>query len=394
MPRTIITNCRVIADLGILEGCSVALENRTISSIFPAEKQLILPGDMVVDGDGDYLSPGYIDLHIHGLHRYKVDSGAEDVRAMAGLLPRYGVTGFLPTVLPRPKGPDAAFIASMSQLRPEGAEILGFHLEGPFLALPGAIPPEALGKADPDRVTGLIEAALPYLAIFSVSPDFEGILDLIPIMAANGVPVFITHTRASVEQTLEAIEAGARHATHFFDVFPLPAERDPGVRPCGAVEALLADPRVTVDFILDGEHVHPIAVKLAMKCKGTSGVCLITDSNLGAGLPPGERYCFAGYNVLHHYEGGPARMAEDSPLPGALAGSGLTMDRAVRNAIKMLGIDLPAATRMASSNPAGVLGLAGRKGKIAPGYDADVLLLDSELNVRQTWVSGRCCFCA
>lgn len=198
----------------------------------------------------------------------------------------------------------------------------------------------------------------------------------------------MTHTAATVEQTAAAIEAGVRHATHFYDVFPVPDESDPGVRPCGAVEAVLADPRVSVDFILDGEHVAPVACRMALACKGTRGVALITDANVGAGLAPGRTYRFADYGVTFAYEGGPARMAADGPVPGALAGSGLTLDAALRNAVRMLGLDLPKAVALVSSTPARILGLDHRKGHIAEGYDADLVRLDDELRVKQTWIAG------
>jgi N-acetylglucosamine-6-phosphate deacetylase len=202
----------------------------------------------------------------------------------------------------------------------------------------------------------------------------------------------MTHTGASVEQTQAAIAAGARHATHFYDVFPVPAITEPGVRPCGAVEAILADPRVSVDFIVDGVHVNPIAVQMALQCKGPDRVCLITDANIGAGLPGGRYQFAAGIEVEIAGPGQPARMTEKSGLPGGLAGSGLTLDAAVRNAIKLVHVDLVQAVRMASANPARVLGLADRKGSVVEGYDADLVLLDDSLQVLRTWVGGACRF--
>lgn len=208
-----------------------------------------------------------------------------------------------------------------------------------------------------------------------------------PVMAAGDTPVFITHTRANVKQTQLAIEAGASHATHFYDVFPCPDEIDPGVRPCGVVEAVLADERVSVDFIVDGEHVDPVAVKMALQCKGPDKVCLITDANIGAGNPPGV-YQFGDEKVEFKYQGGPARMTADSAVPGGLAGSGLTMDLAVKNTVEMVGLDLPLAVKMASDNPARVLGLKNT-GKIKVGYDADIVLLDEGLKVTYTLIAGK-----
>jgi N-acetylglucosamine-6-phosphate deacetylase len=239
-----------------------------------------------------------------------------------------------------------------------------------------------------ERIENLKKAARPYKVVFGVSPEIEGICKLLPFMTQNGYPAFITHTIAKVEQTENAIKAGAVHATHFYDVFPYPGEKDPGVRTCGAVEAVLASNETSVDFILDGEHVHPAAVKMALSCKGREKVCLITDANLNAGLPPGKYKSFGDYGIEVFYKGGPARMDNESKYPGALGGSGLTMDRAVRNAVKMLNVEIPQAVAMASSNPARVLGLHNRKGFIKQGYDADMVLLNDELEVIRCWIGG------
>ncbi len=151
------------------------------------------------------------------------------------------------------------------------------------------------------------------------------------------------------------------------------------------MEAILANPNVSVDLILDGEHVDPAAVKMALQCKGSEGVSLITDANINAGLPP-ERYTgLGGVDIMVEYEGGPARLASS----GTLAGSGLTMDRAVRNAVEMLNVSIPQAIKMASYNPAKVMGLHHGKGKIEVGYDADMILLDENLYVQKSWVGGK-----
>jgi N-acetylglucosamine-6-phosphate deacetylase len=389
MNRLRIENATVIAPEGPLEQHTVLCDRGKLARIGPSSALAGEPAESVVDAAGNYLVPGFIDLHIHGTGQFLVDNGPGDLGELCKLLPRYGVTGFLPTIAaPRPRSADKPFITSLARVRSEGAAILGFHFEGPFLALTGAIPPEALGPADPDRVRNMREHAQPYRAIFSVSPEFAGVLELIPIMAQDGAPVFMTHTAATVEQTRAAIGAGVCHATHFYDVFPCPRELDPGVRPSGAVEAVLGDPRVSVDFILDGEHVHPVAVQMALCAKGPGDVCLITDANIGAGLPPGKPYHFGTYDVIFAYAGGPARMTENGPIPGALAGSGLTMDAAVRNAVRLLGVDLAQAARMASANPAKVLRLDQCKGRIAEGYDADLVLLDKDLHVKQCWVGA------
>ncbi len=384
-----IVGVTVIGPHGLQENQDVECTGPTITAIRPAGSYHPAEARKVVDGSGCSLAPGFIDLHIHGMHRHLANNTVEDYAAMSRILPRYGVTAYLPTIGPKPKGADAKYLASMASAQTTGARTLGFHLEGPFLSLTGAFPKEALGGPDPERVRMLVEAAEPYAAIFSVSPEFEGIMDLLPLMTAGGAPVFMTHTLADVQQTQAAIEAGVRHATHFYDVFPCPAERDPGVRPCGAVEAVLADERVSVDMITDGEHVDPTAIRMALHCKGPDRICVATDANIGAGLPPGRYEGFGGAAVEFAYAGGPARLTADSHFPGALAGSGLTMDRGLRNAMSLAGADLVQAVRMCSTNPAGVLGISDRKGAVEPGYDADLVLLDSNLQVIRTWVAGQ-----
>lgn len=388
MTTTVIDNVTLVTPDELVPQRAVRVREGTIQEVGPCGG---VAGERVLDGNGMYLAPGFIDLHIHGLLRWGIDNGRADLAAICGSLPQYGVTGFLPTISPRVPGEDSAFLTDLARVKPDGAAILGFHLEGPFLTQTGALPPEALGRADPQRVRSLIEAANPYPAIFSIAPEFEGVEDLIPIMREHA-PVFMSHTRAGVKDAGKAIEAGARHATHFYDVWPPPPESDPGVRPCGAVEAVLADPRVTVDFILDGEHVDPVAIELALRCKGEEGVCLITDANVGAGLPPGRYTGIGKRDVVFAYRGGPARIADGSDQEGTLAGSGLTLDLAVKNATEMLDLDVCAAVVMASTNPAAVLGLEARKGRIERGCDADMVLLDSDLNVRRTWVGGECVY--
>ena len=386
MSRLLIVNSNVVLLDRILENHAVVCQDGIITTVIAGSEISRCCDDEVIDAHGGFLSPGFIDLHIHGLHELIIDKGPDHLISICNLLPRYGVTGFLPTVCPLPKGKDAEFLSKLSRVESDGAQILGFHLEGPFLAITGALPPEALGNADLDRVKNLINAAKPYKAVFSISPEFDGIAELIPTMAEGNSPVFITHTKANVKQTVDAINAGASHATHFYDVFYPPAETERGVRPCGSVEAIMAAKNVSVDFILDGVHVEPIAVKMALECKGNDKVCLITDANIGADLGKG-RYKFGNDEIEVECQGAPARKVRT----GGLAGSGLTLDRAVRNAVKMLGADIPQAVRMASANPAQVLRLRN-KGRIEEGFDADLILLDKDLNVIQTWVKGICCF--
>lgn len=390
MNSTLIHNANIVVDDQVLAQHSLLMEDGKISQILPAEEAAKLKADETVDASGATLVPGFIDLHIHGVHTYCPDKGPEKYAPMSSTLPRYGVTGFLPTLFPSSKDDIESTLKALAGTETTGANILGFHLEGPFVKHSGAASPETIGTAKPERIREIIKSAEPYRVIFSISPDVPGINELIPIMAENNAPVFITHTTADVKQTLTSIAAGACHATHFYDVFYAPEATEGGVRPCGSVEAILADPNVSVDFILDGVHVDPIAVKMALQCK-PNNTCLITDANIGAGLPP-AKYTYAGCEIEFRALGEPARLTEKSHMPGGLAGSGLTMDRAFRNVLEMVQVDLPTAARLTSTTPAKVLRIDDHKGKIKAGFDADLVLLDESNNVKQTFVAGQTVF--
>ena len=385
MSDFIIYNAKVFHKGKFIHNAGIAVDNGKISHIDSTEKILQLDAVKKIDLAGDIIAPGYIDLHTHGLLEYLVDNGKADLENISASLPKFGTTSFLPTILPHSADEEIPFLHEVAQADAPGAEYLGFFSEGPFLALTGAINPDALVDKTPERVLRIKKALKPYRVVFAISPEIP---DLDAIMANMDQPIFITHTQAGVADSLKAVEMGASHATHFYDVFYSPEETDPGVRPCGAVEVVLQNPEISVDFILDGEHVDPIAVKLALSCKALDKVCLITDSNIGAGLHPGKHTGFGDDEVEFTYPGGPARGTENSHFPGGLYGSGLTMDRAVKNVVGFEVGTAEEALTMASTSPAKVLGVYGRKGDIAVGFDADFLHLDSELNVKRTWVKG------
>ena len=340
-------------------------------------------GVTVVNGGGRLLTPGLIDLHTHGVMHSLYESGPEGLRAAARELGRFGVTTVLPTIVPQIRDGwlenIAAIAAAISSVRE--VSIPGLHLEGPFMAVGGAACPTLPG--DLGLLDRILAACDGRLAAMSVSPDAPNILPVIRRLREKGVPVFLTHTRANVAETESALDAGATHATHFYDVFYAPAETDPGVRPVGAVEAILADPRASVDFIADGVHVHPTAIRAAVAAKTWAGVVLITDSNIGAGLPPGV------YDTPWGY---PIRVAPDTAArhatKGFLCGSSLTMDRGMENLLRWLALPPAQVWAMGTLNPARVIGLA-HKGRLAPGADADLVLWDNDLRPSKTWAGGQ-----
>ena len=253
------------------------------------------------------------------------------------------------------------------------------------MALPGAgceVIPGDLGLLDE-----ILAACRRRARVMSLSPDTPGILPVIERLRERGVVPFVTHTRATLEQARAAFAAGARHATHFYDVFPLPPERDLGVRPAGLVEFFLAEPGATVDFIADGCHVDPVVIQMAARAKGCSGVSLITDANIGAGLPAGEYPTPWGYPVKVE-PGNGARIADRGhPFFGALAGSALTMNAGMANLLRWLPFPPEQVWAMGTVNPARTAGLE-RKGQLAVGADADLVLWNEDLTPATTWVGG------
>jgi N-acetylglucosamine-6-phosphate deacetylase len=310
------------------------------------------------------------------------ESGPDGLRSAARELGRFGVTTVVPTIVPQIKDGWLEQLDKIADAIPSVAEvnIPGLHLEGPFMAVGGAACPTLPG--DLDLLEQILTACRGQIAVMSLSPDAPNIVPVIRRLRAMNITVFLTHTRANVEQTEAAIDAGARHATHFYDVFHAPEETDPGVRPVGAVEAILADRRATVDFIADGVHVHPTAIRAAVAAKGWAGVALITDSNIGAGLEPGIYDTPWGYQVRVR-EGDGARHYTKN----FLAGSALTMNRGMANLLRWLDLPPEQTWAMGTRNPARILGLAG-KGRIEPGADADLVLWDDDLTPAQTWVGG------
>jgi N-acetylglucosamine-6-phosphate deacetylase len=347
-----------------------------------------------IDGDGRLLTPGLIDVHTHGIERFAYEAGPEQLLAASQRLGQFGVTCVLPTLYRCMTRPNLERLEQLATAISSVKDVCipGLHLEGPFLGLPGAGAETIPG--DLYMLDELLSAAAGRVVAMSISPEVPDILQVIERLRERGIVPFITHTQATAEQTEAAIDAGARHATHFYDVFPQPKESDPGVRPAGAVEAILADPRCTIDFIADGVHVHRTVVKMAVAAKGWQGVLLATDSNVGAGLPPGKYDTPVG-GTIQIAPGDAARIhAPGSPLHGLLAGSALTMDRGMANLLEWLDLPEEHVWAIGSRNPAKLLGLVG-KGTLALGADADLVLWDQaagRLHACRTWVRGRCVF--
>lgn len=337
-----------------------------------------LEGMEVIDAPGCALGPGMIDMHTHGIGGLQaIDGNPQDLEKMSEFYARHGTTGFLSTVSGLGSRIEAGIAATLRS-KPQGAEILGFHMEGPFInpARSGAFPLDTIVAPDLALLKKYIDMAQGQMRLITLAPELAGAMELVRYARQAGVLCSAGHSQATWEQMMAAIDAGVSHATHTFNAMPALNHRTPGI-----LGAALADDRLTVEVIADGIHVHPAVVKILLRSKGPGRVVMVSDSIGAAGLPDGD-YCFEDLEitVANHS----ARLAS-----GNLAGSVITLEHGLANLVKFGGITLMDALQIASQNPAIELGMAGRKGSLAPGKDADVICLNGDLVLQWTMARGR-----
>jgi N-acetylglucosamine-6-phosphate deacetylase len=333
------------------------------------------PRDVSAVYDAAFVSPGFIDLQVNGGFGVEVGDDPEAIRVLARRLPETGVTAFLPTIVTAPTGFYPRALAAFEAAKDApGARPLGLHMEGPFLAPArhGAHRRELIEHADPDLIDLFLGSEA--VRLVTLAPERPGALEMIRRLTGRGILVSLGHTDAMYEQLVAGIDAGARMATHLYNAMSPFGHRAPG-----AIGAALADDRVTVGLIADGIHSHPASVKIALTAKHRSHVALVTDMMAAAGMPPG---CYALGGQMVIVDGTSARLSD-----GTLAGSLLTMDKAVRNIVEWADVTCANALSLASEVPARLLGLM-HIGRIHEGADADLVLLDANLQVQATIIRG------
>jgi N-acetylglucosamine-6-phosphate deacetylase len=371
-----ITGGTLITPFETLTDRDLVIEGGTISAIAPP---VSAAAPDTIDARGLFVAPGMIDVHVHGGDGHDtMDATPDALYGMARFFARHGVTAYYPTTM---TAPPAAILAAVENVRRcpqpmDGAQHLGVHIEGPYLSPkhPGAQPASALRDADPAEYAAWLASGV--VRLITAAPERSGVLALIEAGLDQGVEFALGHTDATYAQVIEAADRGVRQATHTFNAMVGLHHREPGT-----VGGVLADDRLYAQVIVDGIHVHPAVVKVLVRAKGPGRTLLITDAMRAAGLPDGE-YDLGGQPIT--VRGGVARTPG-----GALAGSTATLDAVLRNVAAFAGLTLAEALPMATSTPAEAMGLAGRKGVLAPGADADVILLDAGGHVRLTMVAGR-----
>ncbi len=382
-------NHTLVIEEGRIADISTGL--RTVSS---GERRIDLTGFLIV--------PGFVDVHVHGVLGRDVQDGAGSIAAIAAELPRYGVTAFCPTTVACTPEALTTVLAEVRALRAEpnldAARVLPAHLESNFISpeFCGAQPMECLrsprsrvqgsrsegqGPSETfsgDDILNVVNDFRPDVSIMTVAPELDNGLELVRSLAEAGIIVSLGHSAAGYEQSLAAIAAGARQATHLFNRMTPMTHRDPGM-----VGAILGSDDVAAEIICDGHHVHPAVMRVAIDAKTPSRIMAITDGTAGSGLPRGSKARLGGRTITVEEV---ARLDDRT-----MAGSVLTMDRAFACMVGQVGAGLVDGVRMCSTTPASELGLQGH-GVLATGAVADLVVLDANLTVRQTWIGGRLIF--
>jgi N-acetylglucosamine-6-phosphate deacetylase len=375
--RTALVNGRVLAGERIVNGQTLLLSGARIEALVDPEDSRCLDA-AVVDLGGRLLLPGFIDVQVNGGGGvlFNDEPSPESIRAIGAAHRLFGTTGFLPTLISDDLDTIVRAIAAVQSALDAGMPgVLGIHIEGPFLnfARRGVHDSKHLRQLDTGLVT-LLSRLRGGRTILTLAPEMTT-TDIIGRLAASGILVSAGHSEASFDETTAAIAHGLRGFTHLFNAMARLEPRAPGI-----VGAALYDENTWCGIIVDGHHVDPVMLKLALRCKRHDRFMLVTDGMPAVGSTA-STFVLQG-RTIRVVDG----ICRDEN--GTLAGTALDMAAAVRNAVSLLGLDVVAAARMASEYPAEFLGLGKELGRIAPGYRANLVLMDDDLRVQETWIEG------
>lgn len=367
----------------IIENAAVLIDGGRIVAVDAARALPCPAGAEVIDAAGLLLVPGFIEMQFNGGFGADFTDDPAAIWRVAEALPRYGVTGFLPTIITSPPekvalGQRVVMEGRKGGVTPplqRGAEPLGLHVEGPFLNLKkkGAHNPAYLRLPSLEAAAGWSPET--GVRLVSLAPELPGSLEVICALADRGVLVSAAHSMATYDEAVAGFDAGIRYGTHLFNAMPALGHRDPGLP-----GALLTDERTTVGIIADGIHTHPAIIKLVWQALGPARLNLVTDAMAALGMAPGD-HLLGDFEVT--VDGTSARLAD-----GTLAGSILSLDQALRNLIAFTGCSLSEALATITTTPAKALGLAHERGRIAAGQIANLVLLTPDLHVQATIVQG------
>lgn len=377
-----IKNATVMTPFKTIEKGIVLLEDEKIRTVGRENNIKVPKGARIIDASDKIVAPGFIDIHIHGgKGRDVMDASYEAINEIAKFVASHGTTSFVPTTI---SAPHADLLSAVEAVKTamekgtDGAEVLGVHLEGPYISLEkrGAHSADSIRRPSLEEFEEIWEASNHAVRIVTLAPEIDGSKPLIKKLQELGVVASIGHSNATYTQAVDAIKQGIRHATHMFNRMSGFDPREPGV-----VGAVLTHDELTAELICDKIHVHPATMRLLTRVKGSKKVVLVTDAIRAAGMPDGE-YALGKQQVIVK-DGIPKTKSSD------LAGSTLTMDRAVRNMVKSVRLPLRTAIKMATINPAVAINVDKNKGSLEPGKDADIMIIDDDVNVYVTIVKGK-----
>ncbi len=375
----VITNAKIITEHEVLENYAIVFDAK-IHGILP-KSQVDLESKQVIDAEGMYLSPGFIDIHKHGAYDYDfMDANNDEARRLLARLPETGVTSLYPTTMSM-SFPDIRrameAIRALMQEPAVGTQVLGCHMEGPFISPDwgGAQPRKYIVPADYSLVEGLEDT----IKLVTVAPEEPGNPEFISRCIQAGIRVSIGHTLAHYEQAMAAFQLGATSVTHTFCAMHQLQHREPGV-----VSAASENPNVFCELIVDNLHIHPATQRVLLKLKGIDQMILVTDSMRFAGMGYGES-TLAGQHVTINEKG--AHLDD-----GFFAGSVLALNEAVINYKRNNNLSMVDAIKPVTRNPARMMGICGRKGVLANGADADFVLMDENIEIKKTLIAGKTVF--
>ena len=373
----------IITPFRLLEDRIIIIEKGKIIAITDKKEDLtILKNVEIIEAQNKFIVPGYIDIHVHGGGGSDVMDGEyEAIKQVATTHSRFGTTAFLPTTMTMTKDKIIKSLKSIHEARLKGtgtAEILGIHLEGPYInpEKKGAQKEEDIKKVSVEEFLEFNQASGNLIRLVTIAPEMPGAVDFIRWLHQQGIIVSVGHSNATYKQVQEGIQAGLSHVTHTFNAMRGLHHREPGV-----VGAALSSPKLIVEMIADGIHLHPIVLKILTQIKESEKLVLITDAMRATGFKEGT-YDLGGQEVI--VTQGQAKLKN-----GTLAGSVLTMDKAVKNLVTKVGISLLNAVQMASYNPAKCLGIDDKKGSLELYKDADIVILNKNLETELTMVAGK-----
>lgn len=388
MEKKIIYNGKIITPLGIIDKGYVLIENKTIADI--GEGTIEVSEDtLAIDAGGKFVSPGFIDIHVHGGGGYDfMDGSVEAFLKIAETHVKYGTTALNPTTLTS-EVEDLFFTLDLykeaNRLNKKGAQFIGVHLEGPYFAQSqrGAQDPRYIRNPDPKEYQAILDYS-DDIVRWSAAPELPGAIEFGKYVKSKGKVLALAHTDAIYEEAVTGFNNGYTLATHFYSAMSGVTRRNAN-RYAGVVEAGYLIDEMDVEIIADGVHLPAPLLKLVYKIKGPDRIALITDAMRAAGMPEGESVLGnlqTGLKVI--VEGGVAKLPDLS----AFAGSVATTDRLVRTMINEAEIPLEDAIKMISQTPARIMGIADKKGSLEKGKDADIVIFDKQINVTMTIVNG------